>query len=38
MLYQLLADGELPSFTLGRRRLIRVAALEEWLLGREAQK
>lgn len=38
MLYQLLAAGELPSFTLGRRRLIRVAALEEWLIGREIRK
>lgn len=35
-LYELLGAGDLPSFTLGRRRLIRVAALEEWIRMAEA--
>jgi len=32
--YQLVASGQLPSFHLGRRRLVSVAALESWVLGR----
>ena len=35
-LYFLLGPGALPSFTLGRRRLIRIAALEAWIAAREA--
>lgn len=34
-LYELLQDQELPSFTLGRRRLIRVSAIEDWIATRE---
>lgn len=34
-LYELLQDQELPSFTLGRRRLIRVSAIEAWITARE---
>lgn len=34
-LYFLLGTGALPSFTLGRRRLIRIAALEAWIAARE---
>lgn len=37
-LYFLLGTGALPSFTLGRRRLIRVAALEAWMAAREADQ
>lgn len=35
-LYQLLESGELPSITLGRRRLIRPAAIEALLDSLEA--
>ena len=35
-LYEELGSGALPSFHLGRRRLIRVAALEAWMAAREA--
>lgn len=35
-LYEELATGALPSFHLGRRRLIRIAAIEAWLSGKEA--
>jgi excisionase family DNA binding protein len=35
-LYELLKEGALPSFTVGRRRLIRVAAIEAWLKSLEA--
>ena len=35
-LYQLLGGGALPSFTLGRRRLIRVAAIEAWITAQES--
>lgn len=31
MYYQLLKKGRLPSFTLGRRRLIRVCDIEDFL-------
>jgi excisionase family DNA binding protein len=34
-LYELIRNRELPSFTLGRRRLIRVAAIEAWLSNKE---
>lgn len=37
-LYYLLGTGDLPSFTLGRRRLIRVAALEAWIATRETSR
>lgn len=38
-LYELLADGTGPkSFKVGRRRLVRVAALREWLRGLEAEQ
>lgn len=36
-LYEELGAGTIPSFHLGRRRLIRVAALEAWMAAREAQ-
>lgn len=35
-LYELLRDRELPSFNLGRRRLIRMAAIEAWLSAQES--
>jgi excisionase family DNA binding protein len=35
-LYQLLSASDLPSFTLGRRRLIRMAAIEAWISAQEA--
>lgn len=35
-LYEELGSGSIPSFHLGRRRLIRVAALEAWMAAREA--
>jgi excisionase family DNA binding protein len=37
-IYELLARGELPSFQIGRRRLIRVAALEDLVRAREARR
>lgn len=33
---RMIASGDLPSFKVGRRRLIRVEALRAWLAGREA--
>lgn len=37
MIYQLIGEGgALPSFTLGRRRLIRLAAIEAWIMARES--
>lgn len=36
-LYALLASKELPSFTVGRRRLIRFSAIEAWVAAREAK-
>lgn len=36
-LYEELRSGSLRSFKLGRRRMISVAALEEWLAAREAE-
>lgn len=35
-LYELLRDHDLPSFTLGRRRLIRMVAIEAWLSAQES--
>jgi excisionase family DNA binding protein len=35
-LYELLTSGEIKSFHLGRRRLIRLAAIESWIAEREA--
>lgn len=35
-IYQALGDGELPSIKLGRRRLIRLSAIEDWLAKHEA--
>jgi excisionase family DNA binding protein len=37
-LYEELGSGSIPSFHLGRRRLIRVAALEAWIAAREADQ
>lgn len=38
-LYELLRDGRGPqTFTVGRRRLVRVEALREWLRRREAEQ
>lgn len=34
-LYPYLTDGTLPSIKLGKRRLIRVTALREWLANLE---
>lgn len=35
-LYELLGTGEIKSFHLGRRRLIRLSAIEAWISDREA--
>jgi excisionase family DNA binding protein len=35
LLYAELAAGSIPSFSIGRRRLIRVEALREWIAKRE---
>jgi len=35
LLYRAISSRELASFTLGRRRLIRVAELERWLAAHE---
>lgn len=35
-LYEEIGSGALPSFRLGRRRLIRMAAIEAWLLAQES--
>jgi len=35
-LYEELCAGSIPSFHLGRRRLIRIAALEAWMAARES--
>ena len=37
-LYELLASGEIKSFHLGRRRLVRLAAIEAWIADQEAGK
>lgn len=37
-LYEELVSGAIPSFLLGRRRLIRLAALEAWMAAREASQ
>ena len=37
-LYEELGSGAIPSFSLGRRRLIRVAALEAWMVARETDQ
>ncbi|MEM7778063.1 MAG: helix-turn-helix domain-containing protein [Pseudomonadota bacterium] len=34
-IYEAIGSGELPSLKIGRRRLIRVEALREWLLNAE---
>ncbi|MFC7290409.1 helix-turn-helix domain-containing protein [Hirschia litorea] len=34
-LYAALSSGELPSFKIGTRRLIRVSAIEAWLASHE---
>ena len=34
-IYEAIAAGELKSLTVGRRRLIRIAALDEWLRDKE---
>jgi excisionase family DNA binding protein len=35
-LYELLTSGEIKSFHLGRRRLVRLAAIEAWITSKEA--
>ncbi|RMA40990.1 helix-turn-helix domain-containing protein [Rhodophyticola porphyridii] len=35
-LYAALAKGDLPSIKIGTRRLVRVAAIREWLARHEA--
>lgn len=30
VVYELIRDGELPSFTVGRRRLVRIRDLEDY--------
>lgn len=35
LLKQLLATGEIPSFTVGRRRLVSQRALDRWIERRE---
>jgi excisionase family DNA binding protein len=35
---RLVADGELPSVLIGRRRLIRRETLRAWLAGRELKQ
>ena len=35
-LYAALSSGELPSFRIGTRRLIRVSAIDAWLSSHEA--
>lgn len=37
-LYELLVSGEIKSFHLGRRRLIRLTAIEAWIADREADQ
>ncbi|MEM9355836.1 MAG: helix-turn-helix domain-containing protein [Pseudomonadota bacterium] len=34
-IYEAIGSGELPSLKIGRRRLIRIEALREWLLSAE---
>ncbi len=34
-LYEAISSGELPSFKIGTRRLIRVSAIEAWLASHE---
>lgn len=36
-LYESLSNGELPSFKIGSRRLIRLSALDAWLSSFEAK-
>jgi excisionase family DNA binding protein len=36
-LYEELGTGALPSFRVGRRRLIRLSAIEDWISAREAK-
>ena len=35
--YELISSGELPSFKVGSRRLIRIKEIEEWMIRLEAQ-
>ncbi|ACT59327.1 helix-turn-helix domain-containing protein [Hirschia baltica] len=35
-LYEAISSGELPSFRIGTRRLIRVSAIEAWLASHES--
>jgi excisionase family DNA binding protein len=37
-LYEALSSGELASFKIGTRRLIRISSLEAWLKAREAER
>lgn len=38
-MYELIREGEgPPTFTIGRRRLVRVEALREWLASLEAEQ
>ncbi len=36
-LYESLSNGDLPSFKIGTRRLIRISALDAWLSSFEAK-
>lgn len=36
-IYQAISSGDLPSLKFGKRRLIRVAAIEDWLARLEAE-
>jgi len=36
-IHRILARGELPSLQIGRRRLVRLSDLREWLAGHEVQ-
>lgn len=36
-LYEELGSGALPSFHVGRRRLIRLSAIEDWITEREVK-
>ena len=37
ILYAAVSSGELPSFKIGRRRLVRLESLESWLKSLEAE-
>ncbi|MDF2235766.1 helix-turn-helix domain-containing protein [Albimonas sp. CAU 1670] len=36
-IYEAIGSGELPSIKFGKRRLVRVAAIEAWLAAMEAR-